>query len=137
MRYTLLEKYKDGLMLTARLLLVLLYVRFGMGKLFSFSATVDYMASTDLPAPFLMTSIALAMEVGVALAIALGFYTRPLALLLLGYTLLAAFIGHPYWNMDGMARYDSMINFYKNVSIAGGLLLLMVAGPGRYSFDRR
>jgi len=137
MRYTLFEKYKDGLLLTARFLLVLLYLRFGLGKLFSFSATVDYMASTDLPAPFLMTSIALAMEVGVALAIALGFYTRPLALLLLGYTLLAAVIGHPYWNMSGMARYDSMINFYKNVSIAGGLLLLIVAGPGRYSFDKR
>lgn len=137
MRYTLFEKYKDGLLLTARLLLVLLYLRFGLGKLFSFSATVDYMASADLPAPFLMTSIALVMELGVALAIVLGYYTRPLALVLLGYTLLAAIIGHPFWNMGGAARYDSMINFYKNISIAGGLLLLIVTGPGRYSFDKR
>ena len=137
MRYTLFEKYKDGLMLTARLLLVLLYLRFGLGKLFTFSATVDYMASAELPAPFLMTSIALAMELGVALAIALGYYTRPPALALLCYTLLAAVIGHPYWNMGGAARYDSMINFYKNISIAGGLMLLIVAGPGRYSFDKR
>jgi putative oxidoreductase len=30
-----------------------------------------------------------------------------------------------------------MINFYKNVSIIGGLLLLSVTGPGKYSFDRR
>ena len=137
MRHTLFEKYKDGLILTARLLLVLLYLRFGLGKLFSFSATVDYMASAELPAPFLMTSIALVMELGVSLAIALGFYTRPLALALLCYTLLAAVIGHPYWNMSGAAHYDSMINFYKNISIAGGLLLLIVAGPGRYSFDKR
>lgn len=137
MRYTLFEKYKDGLLLTARILLVILYVKFGLGKLASFAATADYMASADLPAPTLMTVIALVMELGVAGAIALGFYTRPLALVLALYTLLAAVIGHPYLHMEGAMRYDSMINFYKNFSIAGGLLLLMVAGPGSYSLDKR
>jgi putative oxidoreductase len=29
-----------------------------------------------------------------------------------------------------------MINFYKNISIIGGLLLLFVTGPGKYSIDR-
>lgn len=137
MRYTLFAKYKDGLILTARILLVILYLKFGLGKLGAFSRTVDYMASADLPAPALMTSIAVAMELGVGLAIAVGFYTRPLALALVVYTLLAAVIGHPYWNMSGTMEYDSMINFYKNISIVGGLLLLIVAGPGRYSFDKR
>ena len=137
MRYTLFEKYKDGLILTARILLVILYLKFGLGKLGAFSRTVDYMASADLPAPALMTSIAVAMELGVGLAIAVGFYTRPLALALVVYTLLAAVIGHPYWNMSGAMEYDSMINFYKNISIVGGLLLLIVTGPGKYSFDKR
>lgn len=137
MRYTLFAKYKDGLILTARILLVILYLKFGLGKLGAFSRTVEYMASADLPAPALMTSIAVAMELGVGLAIAVGFYTRPLALALVVYTLLAAVIGHPYWNMSGTMEYDSMINFYKNISIVGGLLLLIVAGPGRYSFDKR
>lgn len=137
MRYTLFAKYKDGLILTARILLVILYVKFGLGKLGAFSGTVEYMASADLPAPALMTSIAVAMELGVGLAIAVGFYTRPLALALVIYTLLAAVIGHPYWNMSGTMEYDSMINFYKNISIVGGLLLLIVTGPGRYSFDKR
>lgn len=137
MRYTLFEQQKDGLLLTARVLLVVLYLKFGLGKLFSFSATAAYMASADLPAPVLMTTIALVMELGVALAIAVGFWTRPLALALALYTLLAAVIGHPYWHMSDAMRYDSMINFYKNISIAGGLLLLIAAGPGRYSLDRR
>jgi putative oxidoreductase len=95
------------------------------------------MASTELPMPSLMTIIAVAMELGVGIAIAVGFYTRPLALLLAFYTLLAAMVGHPYWNMPAAMEYDGMINFYKNFSIAGGLLLLIVAGPGRYSLDRR
>jgi putative oxidoreductase len=34
-------------------------------------------------------------------------------------------------------RMANMINFYKNVSIMGGLLLLCVTGAGRYSVDRR
>jgi len=137
MRYTLFLKYKDGLLLCARILLVILFLKFGLGKLTSFASTADYMASTDLPAPSLMTIIAVAVELGAGIAIAVGFYTRPLALLLAFYTLLAAVIGHPYWNMPATMQYDGMINFYKNFSIAGGMLLLIVAGPGRYSLDKR
>src|SRR3546814_19996972 len=94
------------------------------------------MASTDLPVPSLMSLIAVAIELGVGLAIAIGFYTRPLALLLGIYTLIAAVIGHPYWHMSGELQYESMINFYKNISIAGGLLLLVLTGPGAYSLDQ-
>src|SRR3546814_14585470 len=84
-----------------------------------------------------MSRIAVAIELGVGLAIAIGFYTRPLALLLGIYTLIAALIGHPYWPMSGELQYESMINFYKNISIARGLLLLVLPGPGAYSMDRK
>lgn len=137
MRYTLMEKQKDGLLLTGRILLVVLFVKFGLGKVVAFASTSAYMASADLPAPSLMTLVAILMELGVGLAIAIGFYTRPLALVLAIYTLVAALIGHPYWNMGGELRYDSMINFYKNISIAGGLLVLIATGPGAYSLDKR
>src|SRR3546814_20522795 len=120
MRYALLEKYRDGLMLTARVLLVVLFVKLGLAKAVAFAETSAYMASTDLPVPSLMSLIAVAIELGVGLAIAIGFYTRPLALLLGIYTLIAAIIGHPYWHMSGELQYESMINFYKNISIAGG-----------------
>ncbi|HYZ34105.1 MAG TPA: hypothetical protein VE684_17675 [Crenalkalicoccus sp.] len=39
--------------------------------------------------------------------------------------------------MEGAARYGNAINFYKNLSIIGGFLLLYVTGPGRYSVDAR
>src|SRR3546814_18835250 len=84
-----------------------------------------------------MSLIAVAIELGVGLAIAIGFYTRPLALLLGIYTLIAAVIGHPYWHMSGELQYESMIHFYKNISIAGGLLLLVLTWPGAYSLDRK
>ena len=137
MRYAMLENYRDGLLLTARVLLVVLFVKFGLAKAMAFSTASTYMASTQLPAPSLMALVAIVMELGVGLAIVLGFFTRPLALVLAIYTIIAAIIGHPYWHMSGELQYESMINFYKNLSIAGGLMLLMLSGPGRYSFDRR
>ncbi|WP_199097644.1 DoxX family protein [Dyella sp. ASV21] len=137
MRYTLLEGSKDALTLVARVLLMILFVVFGWSKLIGFSATAGYMASTGVPMPTISAAIAVIMEFFVGVAIVLGFYTRPLALLLGLYTLAAALIGHPFWNMDDPERTSAMINFYKNVSIAGGLLLLCLHGPGRYSLDGR
>ncbi|WP_114238741.1 DoxX family protein [Dyella sp. C9] len=135
MRYLFMERDKDGLILFSRLLLVILFLVFGWEKLLGFTATVTYMTAEGVPMPTLSAAVAVIMEFFVGLAIALGFYTRPLALLLGLYTLAAALIGHAFWNMDDPDRANAMINFYKNVSIAGGLLLLTLTGPGRYSLD--
>jgi len=137
MRYSLFENHRDEFLLVARILLMVLFVVFGWAKITGFSTTVSYMASTGLPAPTLSTIIAVVMEFVVGVAIVLGFYTRPLALVLAFYTFATALIGHPYWNMTGADQYENMINFYKNISIVGALLLLCMTGPGRYSLDKR
>ncbi len=136
MRNFSLDGQKDGVLLVARVLLVVLFVLFGVQKLSGFSGTVGYMASTGVPAPTLAAVVAVVMEFAVGVLIAIGFLTRPLALLLALYTLGTAFIGHHYWTMSGMEHYANMIHFYKNVSIVGGLVLLAVTGPGRFSVDR-
>ncbi|RQS54588.1 MULTISPECIES: DoxX family protein [unclassified Burkholderia] len=137
MRYVSLESKKDELLLAARVLLMILFVLFGWQKLSGFSSTVAYMASTGAPSPELSAVIAVAVELVGGALIAVGFYTRPLALVFAVYTLATALIGHRYWALQGMDQYLAMINFYKNISIIGGLLLLAVSGPGRYSFDRK
>ncbi|MGV2836675.1 hypothetical protein ACNPOQ_23365, partial [Pseudomonas shirazensis] len=48
-----------------------------------------------------------------------------------------AMIGHPFWDMVEPARSANMTQFFKNMSIVGGLLLLAVTGAGRFSLDRR
>ncbi|MEO6800770.1 MAG: DoxX family protein [Rhodanobacter sp.] len=137
MRYTLFDNHRDQLILLARILLMVLFIKFGFDKVMGFTATVTYMTSTGMPLPGLLALIAVVLELGVGIALLLGFYTRPLAVALAIYTLAAALIGHRYWNMEGMQHYLSMINFYKNISIVGGLLLLSVTGPGKYSLDKR
>jgi len=133
----LIDQRRDAILLVARVLLMVLFVVFGWSKLTGFSAAEAYMATTGAPAPSVAAAIAVMMELGVGVLLAVGLLTRPLALLLALYTLGTALIGHHFWTQTGMEQYANMVNFYKNVSIIGGLLLLAVTGPGKYSFDRR
>ena len=95
------------------------------------------MAHVGAPVPMLAAIIAVIMEFAVGILLVAGFYTRPLAVLLALYTLGTAFIGYHFWTMTGADHMANMINFYKNVSITGGLLALAVTGPGRISIDRK
>jgi putative oxidoreductase len=131
------ERARDEAILVARILLIALFLVFGWGKLTDYSGTAGYMARAGAPLPSVAALVAIVVEVPVALAVALGVWTRPLTLLLALYTLGTALIGHPFWTMEGAARYANAINFYKNVSIIGGFLLLYVTGAGRYSVDAR
>jgi putative oxidoreductase len=131
------EKVWDSLLLVCRILLMLLFVIFGWEKLTGFPGTVGYFTQTGVPMPALAAVIAVVMEFFVGVAIILGLLTRPLAVILAIYTLGTALIGHHYWTMSGMARVENEINFFKNVSIIGGLFLLYLTGAGRYSIDAR
>ena len=131
------ERIEDGIVLAARILLVTLFLIFGSMKLADYSGTVNYMAQTGAPVPPVATLVAILVETFLSTAIVLGAWTRPLAVLLAVYTLVTGLIGHHYWTMTGTAQYAAEINFYKNISIAGGLLLLFVTGAGKYSVDAK
>jgi len=125
----------DELILAARLLLTALFLIFGWRKLKDFSGTVSQMAQLGVPMPVLAAGVATFMELPVAFAVAIGVFTRPLALLMFLYTLGTARFGHRYWTMTGSERVDNMDGFYKNLGIMGGFLLLFMTGAGKYSID--
>jgi putative oxidoreductase len=128
---------RDGVILVGRILLVVLFLIFGWQKLTGFAGTVGYFSQLGVPLPPVAAIVAIMMEFFVGLAILLGVLTRPLALLFAIYTLATGFLGHQYWTMTGVEQVEAMINFYKNVSIIGGFLLLYVTGAGKYSLDAR
>jgi putative oxidoreductase len=131
------ERIRDEVVLAARILLVVLFLVFGWGKLTNYSGTVGYMAQTGVPIPPVAALVAIAVELFVSIAVVLGVWTRPLAVLLALYTLVVAFIGHHYWTMTGADQYANMTNFYKNIGIMGGFFLLYVTGAGKYSIDAK
>jgi putative oxidoreductase len=116
--------------LAGRSLLALLFLLSGVGKIGAYAATAGYMSSVGLPSALL--PVVIATEVLGAVAIIFGWHTRVAAFLLAGYTLLAALVFHV-----NFADQIEMIMFLKNVSIAGGFLLLVANGAGPLSLDRR
>ena len=131
------ERIRDEALLIARILLAVLFLVFGWGKLTDYSGTVAYMTQSGAPLPSVAALVAIVIEFFGAIALILGAWTRPLAVLLAFFTLAAGLIGHRYWTMTGADRFMNMINFYKNVSLMGGFFLLYVTGAGKFSIDAR
>jgi len=131
------ELIRDPLLLVSRILMMLLFVVFGWQKLTGYSGTIAYFAQSGVPLPSLAAPIAVIMELGVGIAIVLGLFTRPLAMLLGLYTLATAVLGHHFWTMSGAEQVEAEINFFKNVSIMAGLFVFYLTGAGRFSLDEK
>jgi putative oxidoreductase len=132
---TTMNGINDELLLVARVLLTALFVIFGLRKLLDFPGTIAQMVKLRVPLPKLAAAISTFMEVVVALVVALGAFTRPLAFLMALYTVGTAFLGHHYWTVKNPERVESMDGFFKDLAIVGGFLLLYMTGPGKYSID--
>jgi putative oxidoreductase len=116
--------------LAGRILLSVLFLLSGLGKIGAYAGTAAYMSSLGVPGALL--PLVIATEVLGALAIIVGWNTRVIALLLGGFSLLTAAIFH-----NNFADQIQMIMFLKNVAIAGGYLLLVANGAGPLSIDHR
>lgn len=124
-----MKKLDEVGMLVARILMPILFIFTGWEKITGYSATQQYMESMGVPGGLLPLTILL--EFGGGLAIMFGFLTRTTALFTAGFTILTAFLFHSNF-ADGV----NSLMFLKNISIAGGYLLLGITGPGAISIDR-
>ena len=116
--------------LAGRILLALIFVISGAGKIADPAGSVGYMQAMGVPAILLWPTIALELLGG--LAIIVGFQTRLVSYLLAAFTLIAAAIFH-----TNFADQMQMIMFLKNISIAGGFLLLASSGATALSIDSK
>lgn len=125
-----MDKMRDVALLVARVLLALMFVIAGWGKISGYAGTQGYMEAMGVPGAIL--PLVILLELGGGLAIMLGLFTRSIAVLMGGFTLMAAFIFH-YQPAEQM----QMLMFMKNISVAGGFLALAAAGAGAFSLDAR
>jgi len=116
--------------LAGRILLAIIFIMAGIGKIKDPAGTIGYMQSVGLPGLLLWPTIAL--EVLGGLAIVVGFQTRLVAFLLAGFTIVAAVLFH-----NNFGDQMQMIMFLKDLSIAGGLLLLVASGANGLSVDKK
>jgi len=116
--------------LIGRILLILIFLQSGIGKIGNFEGTAKFMASNGMPyANFFLVGAILFELVG-SIAVILGYFTRFGALLILIFLIPTTLIFH-----TNFADQVQMIMFMKNVSMFGGCLILLSQGPGRLSID--
>jgi putative oxidoreductase len=113
-----------------RVLLSVIFIQSGVSKMFGYEGAQGYMEAHGVPA--MLLPLVILTEAGGGLCILLGLFTRWAAILLAGFCVLAALLFH-----RDFADQMQMINFMKNITIAGGFLVLAGAGPGALALDNR
>ncbi len=117
-------------MLIGRILLVFIFLNSGIGKIENFSGTAQVMAKHGMPYTTFFLLGTIFCELFGSITVILGFLTRLGAVILLIFLIPTTLIFH-----GNFADHGQVIHFMKNVSIFGGLLVLLGSGPGQFSFD--
>ncbi|MBP0438612.1 DoxX family protein [Tianweitania sediminis] len=120
------------IVLIGRVLLSIIFILSGFGKLTALGGTAGYFASLGIPAPMVAAVVVGLVELVGGLAVLLGFRTREGAWALAIFCVASAVVAHSDWS-DMM----QMIAFQKNLALAGGLLVLAAFGPGPISIEAR
>ena len=113
-----------------RLLLSAIFLINGIGKIFNYEGTIQYMENFDVPGYFIIPAIT--VEILFPILLILGYYTKFSALILSLFTLALAVIFH-----TDFSNQIQLMSFLKNIAIAGGFLIIFVYGPGKYSIDHK
>ena len=116
--------------LVGRLMMSAIFLMSGYGKVVAYATTAAYMEKNGLPGQLL--PITILVELGGGILLAIGYQTRLVAIILAGFTLVAASIFH-----SNFGDRNQLIHFMKNVAIAGGFLLVFANGGGAWSVDGR
>jgi putative oxidoreductase len=123
--------------LVGRVLVALLFILAGWHKIGGFEGTAGYIASKGLPMPQVLAALTIALELGGGILLVIGYKARWVALAFFLWLIPTTFIFHKYWGIDPAQSQAQFVNFWKNVSIMGGMLLVFAFGPGAYSLDRK
>jgi putative oxidoreductase len=122
------EPVDDMLLLAARILLSAIFIHEGLDLALHAEGAVAAMGRLGVPWPFALSTIAL--QLGAGLAIAIGWHTRLSALALGLFCIATAICFH-----TAFGRHDELLQFEKDLAIAGGMGMLFVRGAGRFSLD--
>ena len=113
-----------------RIFLSAIFLINGVGKIFNYEGTIQYMEDFDVPDYLIIPAIT--VEILFPILLILGYYTKFSALVLSLFTLALAVIFH-----TDFSNQIQLMFFLKNIAIAGGFLIIFVYGPGKYSLDRK
>lgn len=129
------DKYASYVSLAGRILLALMFIPAGFGKLANIAGTAASFASKGLPFPVVVAVLVGALELFGGLALVIGFKVRWTGLALGLFTLGASLVAHAFWAMPEAQQMLHQSMFMKNISVMGGMLLVSALGAGAFSVD--
>jgi len=133
----MIDSFKTPLIVVGRVLLALMFILSGFGKLADVGGTAGYIASAGLPMASALAVIVGLLELFGGIAIAIGFQARWAALALGLFTLAASVLFHKFWAAAPDQAFVQQLLFMKNLSVAGGLFIVAALGAGPVSVDAR
>jgi len=116
--------------LFGRILMCLLFVIGGWGKLMGAAATQAMFVKQGLPMVEAAWVLAVAVELGGGLLLLFGLFTRPVGLILAVWCVATALVAH-----TNLADRAQEIQFFKNMGLTGGFLFVAAFGGGAWSLD--
>ncbi|HLY91950.1 MAG TPA: DoxX family protein [Candidatus Angelobacter sp.] len=122
------------MLLLGRLLLSVIFIASGLGKLTHFGPTVQGMAEMKIPLPAVALVISLFIEIGGGLMVLTGIGARYAALVMFLWLIPVTLVYHHFWGIPAEQQMAQQVNFLKNVAIMGGLLIL-ASRPGKAEVD--
>lgn len=123
----LFDRFKAPTDLVGRVLLSVIFIVAGYGKIGGYEGTAGYMQGMGIPGELL--PLVILTELGGGIAILLGLFTRPVALALAGFCVISGLIFH--------GTPADQIMLMKNIAMAGGFLVLAANGAGAWSLDAK
>ncbi len=124
----------DGLLpLAARFAIAGIFVQGALGKILGWSSQLAYMRSHGIGLTAPLLTLALLIEGIGVLCLLTGVGTRVAAAVMCAYLVALSILLHAFWSAPAASAGMLQTHFMKNMAIAGGLLLLVAQGPGRWT----
>ena len=120
-----------------RLLMALIFLMSGYGKVTAFAPTAAAMAGKGMPMSEALLVCAIAIEIVAGVLLVIGWKTRIAALALIVFLVPATLYFHDYWNYPQEEVRNQRNHFMKNVTILGALVFVIGMGAGPLSVDNR
>ncbi len=123
--------------LVGRILIAVIFLLSGIGKIGSFTGTAGFMASKGVPMTDLLLVITIFIELGSAIMLILGWKARLAAAVLFLWMIPVTLTFHNFWAAPADQQMIQQIMFLKNLAMMGGMLFVMAFGSGPYSVERK
>ena len=126
------QKLNNIMYASGRVLLGIYFLLPGLGKIFTYSDNLILLASKAVPLSVISLPLTILIEIGLGLFLIFGKYVRVSSFILFALTILINIFIHDFWNLSGDIQAHEAQNFYKNMGVAAGLLILATTKKVNY-----